>query len=238
MAPLKVYVASVTANPEIRKRVLRTLMLLDGLGIPFDSIDITKPEKAEERRFMRENATKEGQRGPPLPPQFFYNEEYLGNYEDFDASVESDTITEFLRLLPDTIRKRIRVATAKNPPSVAPDHPVASESNVASDLHTNEETEKPVASVEKPQKENAAADNGLDLEDEDEEWDEDEEESEESKTTADQKTPSSDKPNENEEVEESAVIQLKPKEKDEDVENEDEAFDEDEEYDEDEEEEA
>ncbi|PIC54853.1 hypothetical protein B9Z55_003935 [Caenorhabditis nigoni] len=78
MAPLKVYVASATANPETKYRVQRTLMILDGLGIPFDSIDITKPEHAEQRRFMRENASKKGPNGAVLPPQFFYEDEYLG----------------------------------------------------------------------------------------------------------------------------------------------------------------
>ncbi|CAB60842.2 Glutaredoxin domain-containing protein [Caenorhabditis elegans] len=112
MAPLKVYVASATANPETKYRVQRTLMILDGLGIPFDSIDITKPEHAEQRRFMRENASKKGPNGAVLPPQFFYEDEYLGDYEDFDTSVEADTITEFLRLLPDAIGNRIRVNDA------------------------------------------------------------------------------------------------------------------------------
>lgn len=63
---------------QIRKRVQRTLMLLDALGIPFESIDITKPEKIDDRNFMKENAKKEGSTKPPLPPQFFYNDEYLG----------------------------------------------------------------------------------------------------------------------------------------------------------------
>ena len=53
-------------------------MLLDALGIPFESIDITKPEKIDDRNFMKENAKKEGSTKPPLPPQFFYNDEYLG----------------------------------------------------------------------------------------------------------------------------------------------------------------
>lgn len=32
----------------------------------------------EQRMFMREHAVKEDVKGTPLPPQFFYNEEYLG----------------------------------------------------------------------------------------------------------------------------------------------------------------
>ncbi|ETN76738.1 SH3-binding, glutamic acid-rich protein [Necator americanus] len=105
MAPLKVFIASITANPEIRKRVQRTLMILDGLSIPFDAIDITKPGNEEQRMFMREHAVKDDVKCTPLPPQFFYNEEYLGNFVDFEEAVEDDRIAEFLRLIPETSRK-------------------------------------------------------------------------------------------------------------------------------------
>ncbi|KHJ98364.1 SH3-binding, glutamic acid-rich protein [Oesophagostomum dentatum] len=91
---------------EIRKRVQRTLMILDGLSIPFDAVDITKPGNEKERMFMREHAIKEDVKGTPLPPQFFYNEEYLGNYVDFEEAVEDDRIAEFLRLLPETLREK------------------------------------------------------------------------------------------------------------------------------------
>ncbi|WKX91951.1 hypothetical protein Q1695_010190 [Nippostrongylus brasiliensis] len=101
MAPLKVFIASITANPEVRKRVQRVLMVLDGLSIPFDAIDITKPGNEEHRMFMRERAVKEDAKGNPLPPQFFYNDEYLGNFVDFEEAVEDDRIAEFLRLIPD-----------------------------------------------------------------------------------------------------------------------------------------
>ncbi|VDL69145.1 unnamed protein product, partial [Nippostrongylus brasiliensis] len=51
--------------------------------------------------FMRERAVKEDAKGNPLPPQFFYNDEYLGNFVDFEEAVEDDRIAEFLRLIPD-----------------------------------------------------------------------------------------------------------------------------------------
>lgn len=56
------------------------MMLLEGLGIPFDAIDITKPGNDEQRVWMREHAVREGnnEKQPPLPPQFFYEEDYLG----------------------------------------------------------------------------------------------------------------------------------------------------------------
>ncbi|KIH67126.1 SH3-binding, glutamic acid-rich protein [Ancylostoma duodenale] len=55
----------------------------------------------EQRMFMREHAIKEDVKGTPLPPQFFYNEEYLGNFVDFEEAVEDDRIAEFLRLIPE-----------------------------------------------------------------------------------------------------------------------------------------
>ncbi|PIO56046.1 SH3-binding, glutamic acid-rich protein, partial [Teladorsagia circumcincta] len=84
----------------VRKRVQRVMMILDGLGIPFDAVDITKPGNEVQRMFMREHANRENVKGNPLPPQFFYNEEYLGNFVDFEEAVEDDRIHEFLRLTP------------------------------------------------------------------------------------------------------------------------------------------
>ncbi|KAK5983707.1 Glutaredoxin domain-containing protein, partial [Trichostrongylus colubriformis] len=52
-----------------------------------------------QRMFMREHAVKDNVKGNPLPPQFFYNEEYLGNFIDFEEAVEDDRIHEFLRLV-------------------------------------------------------------------------------------------------------------------------------------------
>uniref|UniRef100_A0A7I4XX96 SH3-binding domain containing protein n=1 Tax=Haemonchus contortus TaxID=6289 RepID=A0A7I4XX96_HAECO len=107
MAPLKVFIASITANPEVRKRVQRVLMILDGLGIPFDTVDITKPGNEVQRMFMREHAMREDVKGNPLPPQFFYNEEYLGNFVDFEEAVEDDRIHEFLRLAPPKCKENV-----------------------------------------------------------------------------------------------------------------------------------
>ncbi|CAB3407697.1 unnamed protein product [Caenorhabditis bovis] len=213
MAPLKVYVASATANPETKYRVQRTLMILDGLGIPFDSIDITKPEKAEERKFMRENATKSG---PILPPQFFYNDEYLGDYEDFDTAVETDTIVDFLRLLPETL--------ASN-----------------ADTNENGKNEEETAVEATTTAKTGSSDEQLG---EDEEWDEDEEEDEEEEKAPEPDPGPSDnkeeKVEDEAEVAETATISLpKPASPDEyDVDGEDEELEgEDEEWDEDEEEE-
>uniref|UniRef100_F1L7G0 SH3 domain-binding glutamic acid-rich protein n=2 Tax=Ascaris suum TaxID=6253 RepID=F1L7G0_ASCSU len=98
--PLNVYIASITGNTEIRKQVQRTLMILEGLGVPFNAIDITLRGNDKQREFMRENAINERWDGVPLPPQFFHNDTYIGNYFDFEEAVEDNHLPEFLRLIP------------------------------------------------------------------------------------------------------------------------------------------
>ncbi|VDN53279.1 unnamed protein product [Dracunculus medinensis] len=100
MMTLTVYIASITGNTEIRKQVQRTLMILDGLGVPFKTIDITLRGNEEHRKFMRENANNERCDGVPLPPQFFLDDKYLGNYLDFEEAVEDNLLPEFLQLVP------------------------------------------------------------------------------------------------------------------------------------------
>lgn len=99
--PLNVYIATITGNTEIRKQVQKTLMILDGLRVPFNAIDITLRGNEQHRTFMRENAINERCSGVPLPPQFFDGEKYLGNYIDFEEAVEDNTLPQFLRLVPD-----------------------------------------------------------------------------------------------------------------------------------------
>uniref|UniRef100_A0A914V6M4 Uncharacterized protein n=1 Tax=Plectus sambesii TaxID=2011161 RepID=A0A914V6M4_9BILA len=95
---LKVYIASITANTEIRKQVQRVMMVLDGMGIDYEAVDITLPGKEKERDFMRTNAkAREGQ-SVALPPQIFYEDEFIGDYEDFDNAVEDNQLLYFLRL--------------------------------------------------------------------------------------------------------------------------------------------
>uniref|UniRef100_A0AAF5Q0F2 Glutaredoxin domain-containing protein n=1 Tax=Wuchereria bancrofti TaxID=6293 RepID=A0AAF5Q0F2_WUCBA len=97
---LNVYIASITANTEVRKQVQKVLMVLDGLGVPFKAIDITLRGNEQYRDFMRQNALNERCDGVPLPPQFFVDDEYLGNYMDFEEAVEDNHLPEFLRLIP------------------------------------------------------------------------------------------------------------------------------------------
>lgn len=51
-------------------------MLLNGNGIPFDTIDIAADMAA--RKFMQEHARSPYEGMSPVPPQIFYNDEWLG----------------------------------------------------------------------------------------------------------------------------------------------------------------
>ncbi|KAH7695294.1 SH3BGR protein, partial [Aphelenchoides avenae] len=84
----------------VRKQIQRALMILDGMGVPFKPVDITVRGNEAERDFMREHAARKDPAVVALPPQFFWKEEYLGNFGDFDDAVESNTLEDFLRLLP------------------------------------------------------------------------------------------------------------------------------------------
>ncbi|VDN08145.1 unnamed protein product [Thelazia callipaeda] len=85
---------------KVRKQVQKVLMVLDGLGVPFKAIDITIRGNERHRDFMRQNAVNERHDGIPLPPQFFVDEKYLGNYIDFEEAVEDNQLPEFLQLVP------------------------------------------------------------------------------------------------------------------------------------------
>ncbi|KAF8365952.1 hypothetical protein PRIPAC_83781 [Pristionchus pacificus] len=97
---IKVYITTITANTEIRKQVQRALMILEGLRIPFKAIDITKPGMEEERAFMKEKAHNRRCSKTVLPPQFFVDDDYVGDYFDFEESVEEDKLEQFLKLTP------------------------------------------------------------------------------------------------------------------------------------------
>ncbi|KAK0426331.1 hypothetical protein QR680_009650 [Steinernema hermaphroditum] len=102
--PLKVYIASIVGNTEIRKQVQRTLFILQSLNVPFEQIDIARNQ--EERAFMQEHAINKRHKGVPLPPQFFHNDNYIGNFDDFEEAVEDNVLPEFLRLISSTVSRK------------------------------------------------------------------------------------------------------------------------------------
>ncbi|XP_052238086.1 SH3 domain-binding glutamic acid-rich protein-like [Dreissena polymorpha] len=73
--------------------------VLEARGIPFEKIDISDPNNEEKKTFMRENSKSESGK-TPLPPQLFYEEEYLGDYDKFLEALEDERIDAFLKQAP------------------------------------------------------------------------------------------------------------------------------------------
>lgn len=79
-------------------------MILESKQIAHELIDIAEPGKEPQKEFMQKNSTSPGATSSdtnprnPLPPQFFNDETYCGDYEGFDLANEIDEIEVFLKL--------------------------------------------------------------------------------------------------------------------------------------------
>ncbi|XP_076627306.1 SH3 domain-binding glutamic acid-rich protein homolog isoform X1 [Colletes latitarsis] len=96
---VKIYISGISGNKEVKKRQQRVLMILDSKNVEYETIDITEPGKELEKEFMQTNGIARESKYP-LPPQIFNEEEYCGDYEDFDLANETDELEEFLRVAP------------------------------------------------------------------------------------------------------------------------------------------
>ncbi|CAH4020315.1 SH3 domain-binding glutamic acid-rich protein homolog [Pieris brassicae] len=101
---VKVYISGISGNKEVKKRQQRVLMILDSKNIKYEVIDITEPGKEDDKDFMQNNAKCNGgtvsdpNPRSPLPPQVFNDEEYCGDYDQFDMANEVDTLEQYLKL--------------------------------------------------------------------------------------------------------------------------------------------
>lgn len=101
---VKVYISGISGNKEVKKRQQRVLMILDSKNIKYEVIDITEPGKEDDKDFMQNNAKCNGgtvsdpNPRSPLPPQIFNDEEYCGDYDQFDMANEVDTLEQYLKL--------------------------------------------------------------------------------------------------------------------------------------------
>lgn len=84
-------------------------MILDSKNIKYDVIDISEPGKEGDKDFMQVNSTSNGATASdmdprhPLPPQLFNDEEYCGDYDQFELANEIDNLEVFLKLSPEEI---------------------------------------------------------------------------------------------------------------------------------------
>ncbi|KAF5282769.1 hypothetical protein FQR65_LT02766 [Abscondita terminalis] len=79
-------------------------MILDSKNIKYDVVDIAEPGNEDAKEFMQNNAKSFGatigDANPrsPLPPQIFNDDDYCGDYDQFDMANEIDEIEKFLKL--------------------------------------------------------------------------------------------------------------------------------------------
>lgn len=84
-------------------------MILDSKNITYEVLDISEPGKEEDKDFMQTNATANGgtasDQNPrhPLPPQVFNDQEYCGDFDQFELANEIDNLEVFLKLTPEEI---------------------------------------------------------------------------------------------------------------------------------------
>ena len=96
---VKIYISGISGNKEVKKRQQRVLMILDSKNVEYETIDITEPGKEMEKEFMQSNSIARESKYP-LPPQIFNEDEYCGDYEDFDLANEIDELEQFLKVAP------------------------------------------------------------------------------------------------------------------------------------------
>jgi len=73
-------------------------MILDSLKVNYETIDITEPGHDQEKEMIKEQCKKREGQTIPLTPQFFNEDDYCGDYEDFDAANDDDKVLSFLKL--------------------------------------------------------------------------------------------------------------------------------------------
>lgn len=101
---VKIYISGISGNKEVKKRQQRVLMICDSKNIKYEVIDITEPGREADKDFMQNNAKSLGgtvsdpKPRSPLPPQMFNDEEYCGDYDEFDLANEVDTLEQFLKV--------------------------------------------------------------------------------------------------------------------------------------------
>ncbi|XP_063360910.1 SH3 domain-binding glutamic acid-rich protein isoform X3 [Cydia amplana] len=101
---VKVYISGISGNKEVKKRQQRVMMILDSKNIKYDIIDITEPGREADKDFMQNKSTSNGgtvsdpNPRSPLPPQIFNDEEYCGDYDQFDMANEVDSLEVFLKV--------------------------------------------------------------------------------------------------------------------------------------------
>lgn len=154
---VKVYVSGISGNKEVKKRQQRVLMILESRHIQFSVVDITEPGREPDKDFMQEKSTSLGatvsDTNPrhALPPQLFNDEQYCGDYDQFDMANEIDELEKFLKLAPSEDSKisnaEITLGNGTGEPEVESTEPEADSSDMAA-VETSKQDEEEVVSTE------------------------------------------------------------------------------------------
>ena len=95
---VKFYVANICGNQHVKRQQTRAQMIMESKGVAFEIIDITADGMEHEKNFMLENALPSADGERPIPPQFFNQDEYLGDYDDFAEAIELNKLEDFLKV--------------------------------------------------------------------------------------------------------------------------------------------
>lgn len=95
---VKFYISMISGNKEMKKRQMKAQLLMESKGVKFEVIDIADPNSEAAKMFMQQNSTAKANARNPIPPQFFQEDEYCGDYDGFDEANENDCLEEFLKL--------------------------------------------------------------------------------------------------------------------------------------------
>ncbi|KAK7872581.1 hypothetical protein R5R35_013806 [Gryllus longicercus] len=114
---VKIYISGISGNKEVKKHQQRVMMILDSKNIEYVVVDITEPGKESDKEFMQKNSNAKDSKYP-LPPQMFNEEEYCGDYEDFDLANEVDDLEKFFKLSPSVSKAEITLEPSA--PAAAP----------------------------------------------------------------------------------------------------------------------
>ncbi|KAG5886087.1 hypothetical protein JTB14_031688 [Gonioctena quinquepunctata] len=119
MRAISMWSLRISANTEIKSRQQRVLLILDSKNIDYEAIDITGEDSDADREFMKNNATAFGgtmsdpHPKTPIPPQFFNNTEYCGDYDMFDIANEVGKMDIFLKLREENKDEDVKVSAAE-----------------------------------------------------------------------------------------------------------------------------
>ena len=85
-------------------------------------MDVSAPGMDKLRIFMKEKSKKRVGERFPKPPQIFNNDQYCGDYEDFDQANEEGTLPSFLGI----VLENEAVSVTENPSAIRISEPKVS----------------------------------------------------------------------------------------------------------------